>query len=207
MKKNTLVVLSLISVLSLSLSANAAIDVKSGIKAGVQASLANSNTTTANTAAINSYKSQIKSLVSKSNSVSTKFNTAVNNVSNLFMSKNEISKIKGSLPANSAEATDKLVTYLISGGNSATLSKRVSSLSADKKAQLTTQMNTIKTSVVEYTNVMKQATTLSANIAKTPSVAVALSPELKSLKQVSANASNQAKNASKLSTALLGFKK
>lgn len=65
----------------------------------------------------------------------------------------------------------------------------------------------MKDSTVSYAGVVKEATTLSAQIAKTPSVAVALSPELKNLKQVSTNASNQAKTASKVSTALLGIKK
>lgn len=205
MKKNILAGLALISLMSMSLSANAAIDVKAGLKAGAQASLANSKpaASTANTAAINSYRAQINSVVAKSNKLSSNFNSSVNNASALLLSKDELTKVRGNVSANSAAAADKLALYLASDAQKSNVSKKVKALSADKKVQLSGYVKTMKDSMVGYTSVVKEATTLSTQIAKTPSVAVALSPELKKLKQVSANASNQAKMAGRVSSALL----
>lgn len=203
MRKNILLGLALVSLMSMSLSANAAIDVKAGLKAGAQASLANSQANTANTAQINSYRSQINAVVAKSNKLSSNFNSSVNNASALLLSKDELAKVRGNAPANSAAAADKLAAYLAADAQKANVSKKVSALSADKKVQLNGYVKTMKDSMVGYTGVVKEATTLSAQVAKTPSVAVALSPELKKLNQVSTNASNQAKMAGRVSTALL----
>lgn len=205
MKRNILVGLALVSLMSMSLSANAAIDVKAGLKAGAQASLANSKpaTTTANAAQINSYRSQINAVVAKSNKLSSNFNSSVNNASALLLSKDELAKVRGNAAANSAAAADKLATYLAADTQKANISKKVNALSADKKVQLNGYVKTMKDSMVGYTGVVKEATTLTAQVAKTPSVAVALSPELSKLKQVSANASNQAKMAGRVSSALL----
>ena len=204
MKKNILVGLALVSLMSMSLSANAAIDVKAGLKAGAQASLANSKpANTTNTAAINSYKAQINAVVAKSNKLSSNFNSSVNNASALLLSKDELAKVRGNAAPNSAATADKLAAYLAADTQKANISKKVSSLSNDKKVQLNGYVKTMKDSMVGYTGVVKEATTLSAQVAKTPSVAVALSPELKKLKQVSANASNQAKMAGRVSSALM----
>ena len=203
MNKNILVGLALVSLMSVSLSANAAIDYKAGLKAGAQASLANSKPKSANTAAINSYRSQINAVVAKSNKLSSNFNSSVNNASALILSKDELAKVRGNASANSTAAANKLATYLASDSQKANISKKVNSLSADKKVQLSGYVKTMKDSMVGYTGVVKEATTISAQVAKTPSVAVALSPELKNLRQVSANASNQAKMAGKVSSALL----
>ncbi len=210
MKKNILVALSLVSLVSLSLSANAAIDVKAGLKAGAQASLANSKpkqTTPANTQAINSYRTQIKNVTAKSNKLSADFNKSVNGASSLLLSKDELAKVRGNSAANSAAAADKLAAYMAADSQKANISKKVNSLSADKRAQLNGYAVNMKNSMVEYTKLTREATTLSVNVAKTPSVAAALSPELKSLRQVSTNASNQAKTAGKLSSAFLGVRK
>lgn len=203
MNKNILVGLALVSLMSVSLSANAAIDYKAGLKAGAQASLANSKPKPANTAAINSYRSQINAVVAKSNKLSSNFSSSVNNASALILSKDELAKVRGNASANSAAAANKLATYLASDSQKANISKKVNSLSADKKVQLSGYVKTMKDSMVGYTGVVKEATTISAQVAKTPSVAVALSPELKNLRQVSANASNQAKMAGKVASALL----
>lgn len=210
MKKNILTVVSLVSLLSLGLSANAAVDMKSALKTGANASLNSiktqsgvTTTTTANTQLVNSYRNQIKAIVTKSNNMSKNFNTSVNNISSLLLNKNEIAKVRGNVPANSTEAADRLALYLMSDRQSSTVSSRINSLSASKKSQLNSYVKTMKDSTVGYTSLAKEATTLSAKIAKTPSVAVALSPELKSLKQVSTNATKQAKTATSLSKALL----
>jgi len=210
MKKNILTVVSLVSLLSLGLSANAAVDMKSALKTGANASLNSiktqsgvTTTTTANTQLVNSYRNQIKAIVTKSNNMSKNFNTSVNNISSLLLNKNEIAKVRGTAPANSTEAADRLALYLMSDRQSSTVSSRINSLSASKKSQLNSYVKTMKDSTVGYTSLAKEATTLSAKIAKTPSVAVALSPELKSLKQVSTNATKQAKTATSLSKALL----
>lgn len=208
MKKNILAVLSLVSLMSLSLSANAAIDYKAGLKAGAKASLANTKPAApANTQAINSYRTQIKNVTAKSNKLSADFNKSVNGASALLLSKDELAKVRGNSAANSAAAADKLAAYLAADSQKANISKKVNSLSADKRAQLNGYAVGMKNSMVEYTKLTKEATTLSINVAKTPSVAAALSPELKSLRQVSTNASNQAKTAGKISTALLGVRK
>lgn len=204
MKKNILLGLSLVSLISLSLSANAAIDVKAGLKAGAQASLANTQVNTANTAQLNSYRSQIKAVVAKSNKLSSNFNSSVNNASALLLSKNELAKVRGNAQLNSAAAADKLALYLASDAQKANITKKVNALSMDKKVQLNGYVKTMKDSMVGYTGVVKEATTLSTQIAKTPSIAVALSPEIKTLKQISTNASNQAKTAGKISSVLLG---
>ncbi len=211
MNKNILTVLSLVSVLSLGLSANAAIDMKSALKTGANASLnsikaqsgVTTTTTNVNTQLVNSYRKQINAVVTKSNNMSKSFNNSVNGISSLLLSSNEIAKVRGNVPANSAEATDRLALYLLSDRQSKTVSNRINSLSANKKSQLNYYVKTMKNSTVGYTSLAKEATTLSANIAKTPSVAVALSPELKSLKQVSTNATKQARTATNLSRALI----
>lgn len=211
MKKNILTVLSLVSVLSLGLSANANIDMKSALKTGANASLnsikaqsgVTTTTTNVNTQLVNSYRKQINAVVIKSNNMSKSFNNSVNGISSLLLSSNEIAKVRGNVPANSAEATDRLALYLLSDRQSKTVSNRINSLSANKKSQLNSYVKTMKNSTVGYTSLAKEATTLSANITKTPSVAVALSQELKSLKQVSTNATKQARTATNLSRALI----
>lgn len=211
MNKNILTVLSLVSVLSLGLSANATIDMKSALKTGANASLnsikaqsgVTTTTTNVNTQLVNSYRKQINAVVIKSNNMSKSFNNSVNGISSLLLSSNEIAKVRGNVPVNSAEATDRLALYLLSDRQSKTVSNRINSLSANKKLQLNSYVKTMKNSTVGYTSLAKEATTLSANIAKTPSVAVALSPELKSLKKVSTNATKQARTATNLSRALI----
>lgn len=203
MRKNILVGLALVSLMSVSLSANAAIDYKAGLKAGVQASLANSKPAAANTAAINSYRSKINAVVAKSNKLSSNFNSAVNNASSLLLPKNELAKVRGNAAVNSAAAADKLAAYLAADSQKASVSKKVNALSAEKKVQLNGYVKTMKDSMVGYTSVVKESTALSVQIAKQPAVAAALSPDLKKLRQVSANASNQAKMAGKVSSALL----
>lgn len=211
MNKNILTVVSLVSLLSLGLSANAAIDMKSALKTGANASLNSikaqsgitTTTTNVNTQLVNSYRKQINAIVTKSNNMSKNFNTSVNNISLLLLNKNEIAKVRGNVPANSTEAADRLALYLMSGRQSNTISSRMNSLSASKKSQLNSYVKTMKNSTVGYTSLAKEATTLSAKIAKTPSVAVALSPELKSLKQVSTNATKQARTATNLSRAII----
>lgn len=205
--RKVLISLSLISLMSLSLQANAAIDVKAGLKAGAQASLVNTNANTANTQAINSYRKQINGIKSKSTNLSTNFNNSVNNAAALLLSKDELTKVRGNAAANSAAAADKLALYLCADSQKANITKKVNALSLEKRSQLNGYVKTMKDSMVGYTNIAKETTLLSAQIAKTPSVAVALSPELKSLKQIGTNASNQAKVAGNLSTALLGMKK
>ncbi len=211
MNKNILTVVSLVSLLSLGLSANAAIDMKSALKTGANASLNSikaqsgitTTTTNVNTQLVNSYRKQINAIVTKSNNMSKNFNTSVNNISLLLLNKNEIAKVRGNVPANSTEAADRLALYLMSDRQSKTISNRMNSLSASKKSQLNSYVKTMKNSTVGYTSLAKEATTLSAKIAKTPSVAVALSPELKRLKQVSTNATKQARTATNLSRAII----
>ena len=211
MNKNILTVVSLVSLLSLGLSANAAIDMKSALKTGANASLNSikaqsgitTTTTNVNTQLVNSYRKQINAIVTKSIWLSKNFNTSVNNISLLLLNKNEIAKVRGNVPANSTEAADRLALYLMSDRQSKTISNRMNSLSASKKSQLNSYVKTMKNSTVGYTSLAKEATTLSAKIAKTPSVAVALSPELKRLKQVSTNATKQARTATNLSRAII----
>ena len=135
MNKNILTVLSLVSVLSLGLSANANIDIKSALKTGANASLnsikaqsgVTTTTTNVNTQLVNSYRKQINAVVTKSNNMSKSFNNSVNGISSLLLSSNEIAKVRGNVPVNSAEATDRLALYLLSDRQSKTVSNRINS--------------------------------------------------------------------------------
>lgn len=203
MKKNIVLSLTVAALLSVSLTAQAGFDYKAAAKAGLQAGAGTTTTqtNTANAQLISSYKSQINAIVNRSNGLSTKFNSSVNGASNLLLSKNELTKVRGSVPANSTEATIKLAEYM-TGAQSANVSKQAKQLSAAQKAQLTGYVNGMRESMTGYGAVAKDATALTAKVAKTPSVAVALSPEMKKLKQVNTNAANQARLAGALVSTL-----
>lgn len=203
MKKNIVLTLTAATLISMSLSADAAFDYKAAAKAGLQAGAGTTqtSTTTANAQLVNSYKSQINAIVTRGNNLSSTFNNSVNGISNLVLSKSEIAKARGNAAANSAAAATKLAEYMV-GAQSQSVSNNVKKLSAAQKSQLTKYVADMKNSMVGYTSVVKDATALTAKVSKTPSVAVALSSELNKLKQVNSNAAAQAKLAGALVSTL-----
>ena len=200
MKKNIVLSLTVAALVSMSLTADAAFDYKAAAKAGLQAGVGTKQTTstsTANAQLVNSYKSQINAIVARGNNLSKTFNSSVNGASALLLSKQQLAKARGNAAVNSAEAAAKLAEYMV-GAQSQNVSNNIKKLSATQKSQLAKYVADMKTSMIGYPSVVKDATALTAKVSKTPSVALALSPELKKLKQINANAASQAKLATAL---------